>query len=96
MCCAIAGLDLFDIASSSHTAIAAARFRRPDLVTADVRLKPGSGIDAVEAIRSRSPIPVIFITASAREVRARLADHAVIDKPFSQETLTYAVTASLG
>jgi len=89
------GFESFDIAPSSQMAINAARARRPDLVTADVQLGRGSGIEAVQAIRTQGPVPVIYITASARDVRERLDDHAVIDKPFSQETLTYAVAASL-
>ena len=89
------GFESFDIAPSSQMAINAARARRPDLVTADVQLGRGSGIEAVQAIRTQGPVPVIYITASARDVRERLDDHAVIDKPFSQETLAYAVAASL-
>ena len=89
------GFDSFDIAPSSRSAIAAARSRRPDLVTADIHLEPGCGIDAVEVICTDSPVPVIYISISARDVREWLGDHAVLDKPFSQETLTYAVAASM-
>lgn len=89
------GFDSFDIAASSHSAIAAARIRRPDLVTADIHLQPGSGVDAVEAICTEAAVPIIYITVSARQVRESLREHAVLDKPFSQETLAYAVAASL-
>ena len=46
-------------------------------------------------IEDFAPIPVIFITGSAAEVRARLANQTVINKPFSEQTLTYAIEASL-
>ena len=42
------GFDSFDIASSSDSAIAAASRRRPDLITADMMLDAGTGLDAVE------------------------------------------------
>ena len=89
------GFDSFDIAASPLSAVEAARGRRPDLVTADIHLQPGSGIDAVQAICSDSPVPVIYITGSARDVREWLGGHTVLAKPFSQETLIYAVAASL-
>ncbi len=89
------GFDSFDIAASTLSAIEAARGRRPDLVTVDVHLQPGSGIDAVQAICSDSPVPVIYITVSAGDVREWLEGQIVLAKPFSQETLTYAVAATL-
>lgn len=44
------GCTSFDFASSFTEAVAAAARRRPDLITADVRLAPGNGVDAVQAI----------------------------------------------
>jgi CheY-like chemotaxis protein len=89
------GFDSFDIARSTEMAIAAAETRRPDLITADVQLETGSGLDAVAAICERPSIPVIFITASAAQVREQESRYAVLNKPFSEQTLTYAVAASL-
>ena len=89
------GFDSFDVAASSDSAIAAASRRRPDLITADVMLEAGSGLDAVSAICREPLIPVIFITGSALEIRDEIGDYAVLAKPFSQQTLTYAVEASL-
>ena len=88
------GFDSFDVAVSSDTAIAAASKRRPDLITADVSLEAGSGLDAVSAICPQASIPVIFITGSARRIRDEI-DYPVLNKPFSQQTLTYAVAASM-
>lgn len=89
------GFESFDIASSHDSAIAAADRRRPDLITADVMLSPGSGLDAVNAICLTLAVPVIFISARAPQIRASIADHAVLDKPFSEQTLGYLVAASL-
>jgi CheY-like chemotaxis protein len=85
------GFTSFAFAGSADEAVAAARTRCPDLVTADVALKPGNGIDAIEAICGRSPVPVIFVTSSAAEVEARLPDHPVVRKPFLSADLILAV-----
>jgi CheY-like chemotaxis protein len=89
------GFDSFDIVPSSEDAIAAARRRRPDLITADVKLKAGSGIDAVNAICRSPSIPVIFITGAAAKIRDRMPQHIVLNKPFSEQTLQYVVAASM-
>ena len=91
------GFDSFDIATSSKAAIAAAGRRCPDLITADVGLAAGNGIEAIRMIRREPSIPVIFITGrDAAEVRRQVSDCPVLNKPFSEQTLTYAVAASLG
>ena len=89
------GFDSFDVAPSSDSAIAAASRQRPDLITADISLDPGSGLEAVSAIAPQASIPVIFITGSAMQIRDQITDYPVLNKPFSQQTLTYAVAASM-
>lgn len=89
------GFDSFDIASSSDSAIALASKRRPDLITADELLESGTGREAISAICPQASIPVIFITGSALEIRDRNPDYPVLNKPFSEQTLTYAVAASM-
>lgn len=89
------GFETFDIALSSEAAIHAAAGRCPDLITADVQLRPGCGIETVRAICPQPSTRVIFITGCAREARQRMPRHIVVDKPFSVQTLTYAVAASL-
>lgn len=81
----------FDVAVSLNEAVAAARKRCPCLITADVELKPGSGIDAVKTICSRSPIPVIFITGRADLARSRMPQHLVLNKPFIVSEVEAAV-----
>lgn len=77
------GFTSFDIAVSAEEAVAAAERRCPDLITADVELRPGCGITAVQSICSERPIPVIFITGSPSEVRIRMPGHALVEKPFT-------------
>ncbi len=90
------GFTSFAVAASQDAAIAAARNRRPDLITADVALESGCGLEAIDAIGTASlSIPVIFITGAAAQVRDRVPDYPVLKKPFSGETLAYAVAASM-
>lgn len=90
------GFTSFDLAASVDDAISAAKLNCPDLITADVDLKPGSGIDAVNVICSGGPIPVVFITGSSTEVRSRLPLHRIVEKPFSASTVLAAVKSVLG
>jgi two-component system, response regulator PdtaR len=90
------GFTSFDLASSFDAAVAAATRRCPDLITADVRLAPGSGIDAVQAICAAKPIPVIFITGTGAEARERCPGVVVIDKPFTVAQIVEAVRTLTG
>ena len=85
------GFTSFDFAVSTDAAVAAATRRCPDLITADVKLAPGCGIDAVQSICSELPIPVLFITGSPAEVRMRMPSHALIQKPFSTDAVTAGI-----
>ena len=85
------GYSSFDLASSLDAAMAAANRRCPDLITADVRLAPGNGIDAVESICSQKTIPVVFITGTATEVRDRCPSYVVVNKPFAPSDVAEAV-----
>ena len=85
------GFTSFDIAVSADEAVAAAAGRCPDLITADVELRPGCGITAVQSICSDQPIPVLFITGSPNEVRIRMPGHALVEKPFSASHIMDAI-----
>lgn len=89
------GFETFDLAGSREAAIAAATKQCPDLITADVQLRPGCGIDTVRTICQQPSTPVIFITGNAKMAREQMARYPVIQKPFSQQTLTYTVAAAL-
>jgi DNA-binding response OmpR family regulator len=77
------GFASFDFAVSTDEAVAAAARKCPDLITADVELRPGCGITTVQSICSEQRIPVIFITGSPGEVRIRMPGHLLVEKPFS-------------
>jgi DNA-binding response OmpR family regulator len=89
------GFTSFDIAISADEAVAAAACRCPDLITADVELRPGCGIGAVQSICSELPIPVLFITGRPIEVRARMPHYALIEKPFSADHVLAAIKLAL-
>jgi CheY-like chemotaxis protein len=86
------GFTSFAFASSREEAVAAARACCPDLITSDIRLGAGSGIDAVQQICSAAPIPVVFVTGTPWEVRDRDASAIVVPKPFCQDDLKEGVT----
>ena len=77
------GFTSFDIAASAEEAITAAARKCPDLITADVELRPGCGITAVQSICSELPVRVLFITGSPGQVRIRMPGHSLVEKPFS-------------
>ena len=85
------GYTSFDFAVCADDAVSAAGSRCPDLITSDVRLKVGNGLDAIEAICGNGPIPVIFITSDPEQVRQRLPAFPVVRKPFLDADVTAAV-----
>jgi DNA-binding response OmpR family regulator len=89
------GFTSFDIAVSADEAVTAAALRCPDLITADVELRPGCGIAAVQSICSERPIPVLFITGSAAEVKIRMPGYVLVEKPFSAHHIAEATKRTL-
>lgn len=89
------GFTSFAFAVSHLQAIAAANGRCPDLITADVELNPGSGIDAVVEICGGPPIPVVFVTGSPEQVTERMPHHLLLEKPFTSEQLISIIGIAL-
>lgn len=89
------GCESFQFATNFQQAIEAASARCPELITADVKLAPGSGIDAVEAICGDRYIPVIFITSTGDEVEARRPGSIILAKPFDLGRIKQAVELAL-
>lgn len=85
------GFTSFDLATSAAEAASAAGRTCPDLITADVELRPGCGITAVQSICSKQPIPVLFITGRPGEVRMRMPGHALVEKPFDADHIMEAI-----
>jgi DNA-binding response OmpR family regulator len=71
----------------------------PDLVILDINLPTGSGFDVCRAIRGRSQVPIMMLTARGEEedlVRAlELGADDYLTKPFSPRTLLARVKALL-
>jgi len=90
------GFTSFDIAVSAEEAATLAAHRCPDLITADVELRPGCGITAVQSICFGQSIPVLFITGSPSEVRIRMTGHAMVEKPFDPAHIVATVKRTMG
>ena len=89
------GFTSFDVAVSADEAVTLAANRCPDLITADVELRPGCGITAVLTICSEQRIPVLFITGSPGEVRIRMPGHGLVEKPFTADHIRDATKLTL-
>ncbi|MEA1015610.1 response regulator [Sphingomonas sp. LY54] len=85
------GYTSFGFAVSAAEAVEVARAHCPDLITSDVALKPGNGIDAIVEICGTKALPVIFVTSNDAEVRRRLPRHLVVRKPFLAADLNAAI-----
>jgi DNA-binding response OmpR family regulator len=90
------GFTTFSFARSEDAATLGANAQTIDLITADVRLLPGDGVKAVEAICERRDIPVVYITGFAEELEDRLDDAIVVQKPVKEKELAAAVDKALG
>jgi CheY-like chemotaxis protein len=76
------GADSSDVADSEQDAIEAALARPPDLITADVTLRQGTGTAAVQAIRNEiGHVPVVFVTAGDMTGAAFDANTHKVKKP---------------
>jgi CheY-like chemotaxis protein len=85
------GYISFAFAPSCEAAISAAKLRCPDLITSDIRLGDGNGIEAVRRICAAGPIPVVFVTSTPWEARAADPTASVVPKPFGEEMLKRGV-----
>ena len=89
------GFNQFSFARSEDVAVFGASDKRIDLITADIRLLPGDGLRAVEAIQAKRHIPVVFVTAYADELRDLAPGVVVIQKPVREPELAAAVSKVL-
>ena len=89
------GFTRFSFARSEDAAVMGATSQQFDLISADVRLIPGDGLNAVEAICAQRDIPVIFITGYADEVIEREPNAIVVQKPVQEEELDEALRKAL-
>lgn len=83
-----AGATSFAYADTQEGAVAAAIGQPPTVITSDVRLKMGTGPEAVQAIHKKlGDIPVIFITSSPNECEPCDPPGEVLGKPIDQAEL---------
>lgn len=84
------GYTSFAFAGTGAQAGEQSRLRRPDLLTVDLGLLDGDGLEACRAVEAEcGRVPTIFVTGSPGEVR--LAGAVVVEKPVSGEALARAV-----
>jgi two-component system, response regulator PdtaR len=85
------GYEEIEVVATEADAMSLAREFLPDLVTADARLARGCGINAALAICAEREVPIVFITGNATQVRQRVMDPIIVEKPFTGEVLAAAV-----
>jgi CheY-like chemotaxis protein len=84
------GFSSCDIVDNPDDAVKSALARRPDLVTADIRIVGGTGLEAMLAITERlGPVPHIYVTGNADMLAGQTAA-PVVDKPLTRRALAEA------
>jgi CheY-like chemotaxis protein len=84
------GFESCDIVDNPLDAVRSALSHKPDLVTADIRILGGTGIEAVAAITDRlGPIPHVYVTGNPDMLTGRTAA-PVVDKPLTRRALADA------
>lgn len=74
------GFSSFDWAPTQDEAVAAAKRRPPDLMTVDIRLQDGNGIEAARRISAEHSSPMLFVTGNDAVVR-HIPQAAIVTKP---------------
>ena len=84
------GFSSCDIVDNPTDAVKSALAHRPDLVTADMRILGGTGVDAVRAITEKlGPVPHIYVTGNP-DMLAGSTAAPIVDKPLSRRALADA------
>jgi two-component system alkaline phosphatase synthesis response regulator PhoP len=85
------------IAANGADALTLARTNQPDLVVLDLGLPKMDGLDVTRALRQRSNVPIIMLTARVEEsdklVGLELGADDYVTKPFSPKELVARVRA---
>ena len=79
------GFVTFDAATTETKAIEYALRQCPDIIIADYKLAQGTGLDAVNAICRKTPVPVIFVTATPHLLGKTPAGSVVLKKPTTED-----------
>lgn len=78
-------------ATTVTDAVVAAALHSPDLLLVDEGLGDQSGLDAVAAIIAVRPVPHIFMTGNATNVRRKCPQAVILEKPFQESDLCDAI-----
>jgi PAS domain S-box-containing protein len=94
------GYSVPAIAASADEAVRRAHELHPDIMVADIVLEgPMDGVEAVQQIRKRLDIPVVYLTAYADEKtvqRAKLTEPVgYVLKPFDERELRFTIEVGL-
>ena len=85
------------IASNGADALTLARSKQPDLIVLDLGLPKMDGLDVTRALRKRSSVPIIMLTARVDEsdklIGLELGADDYMTKPFSPKELVARVRA---
>jgi DNA-binding response OmpR family regulator len=90
------GFNSFDHTWTEAQALAAASYRRPDIVVIGAAISSGSPIAAAEHIAERFGSPILLVSAGLCEVRRQFACGAILDGPFSLAEIEAAVEVACG
>ena len=86
-------------ASNGEEALTLAETNRPDIVLLDVAMPEMNGYEVLRALRERSPVPIILVTARDREVDKvrglELGADDYIVKPFGADEMAARIRAVL-
>jgi CheY-like chemotaxis protein len=86
------GATSFSFADSEEEAVEAATVQRPDIIASDVKLREGTGPNAVRSILARfGPVPVIFITATPGDCKPCYPPALILAKPVREENIAAAI-----
>jgi CheY-like chemotaxis protein len=84
------GYSSFAFASTATQALELARLQRPDLVTVDVNLMHGTGLEAAKTITDAcGPTPIIYVTGDPSALDG-VDDAVIVRKPFTPADIARA------
>ncbi len=89
------GHSVCALAATEADAVKAAARDKPDLMMVDVALGQGSGIVAMDEILRTGFVLHFFMSGNVAKVRAQRPDAAVLEKPFQEKQLKYAIEQAL-
>jgi len=89
------GYDVCAIEATEADAVAAAARCGPDLMIVDAWLSEGDGVSAVAEIEKSGPVPHLFVSGDTARVRALRPNAIIIQKPFRERDLAWAIQRAL-